>query len=281
MFDHPQLSLTAPAALGAITGDRLTASSVADSAWVHVVAASGARDSVFVVTYTPSGSYHITLQFAPDVPERWRIALAWAASVWEAAIAGSLPAVQLNSAGADCPTAPDEPTSPPQMGVETGMRLYVGQSGHYPAGTYVEATGGPCVQRPLPAPTTVLGQISLNRDKPVDAIPPERLEYLALHEMGHTLGLVAVVQGTQPDWFDTSKRTYTGSMALEAWRRLFGTLPTALQEQGAHWNSAPLYDIMGTSGGGAGRIAPVTAVTIGALMDLGYPATWSGAVVFE
>ncbi|HMC55146.1 MAG TPA: hypothetical protein VKH19_08260, partial [Gemmatimonadaceae bacterium] len=191
MFDHPQLSLTAPAALGAITGDRLTASSVADSAWVHVVAASGARDSVFVVTYTPSGSYHITLQFAPDVPERWRIALAWAASVWEAAIAGSLPAVQLNSAGADCPTAPDEPTSPPQMGVETGMRLYVGQSGHYPAGTYVEATGGPCVQRPLPAPTTVLGQISLNRDKPVDAIPPERLEYLALHEMGHTLGLVA------------------------------------------------------------------------------------------
>ena len=260
----------------------LHAAQVPSSDWLVVETKSGARDSVYVVTYRPEGAFHITLQFADDIPERWRAKLSWAADRWEQTVAGELPAVTLASAGGDCPTVPDEPASPAQTGVETGMRIYIGQSGNYPPGTYVEATGGPCVSRPLPAPTTIIGHIILNRDKPIDGIDDVRLTYLALHEMGHTLGLVGVVQGVQPPWFDRDSGTYTGAMALEGWRRLFGNGPTSLHvDGGAHWKSDPLYDIMSAGGGGPGITGPISLATVGALMDLGYPATWSGAGIIQ
>jgi hypothetical protein len=135
----------------------------------------------------------------------------------------------------------------------------------------VEATGGPCLQRPLPYPTTILGRIVLNRDKPVDSFPSERLRHLAVHEMDHALGLVAIVQGPQPPWFDVSTSFYTGTLALEGYRRAFGRTPQhLLVDQGGHWAFGG--DVMSASVDPTG----IHAFTIGALMDAGYPAAWYG-----
>jgi len=237
---------------------------------------------VRVTTFSRNASAHITLQYAADVPARWRAGLDWAASVWEGVIGGSLPVMELASNGGDCPTPDGEPVSPAQSGTETGVRIYVGQSGRYPPGTYVEATGGPCVQRALPFPTTIIGAISLNRDKPVSAIDDIRLAYLAIHEMGHVLGLVAGVQRASPDWYDVATGSYSGAMGLEGWRRNFGDSRASLHfDHGAHWDSPPLFDIMSASGGGAGVIGPITRVSVGAWIDLGYSTTLDAAVAFD
>jgi hypothetical protein len=130
------------------------------------------------------------------------------------------------------------------------------------------------LQRPLPLPTTIFGSVSLNRDKPVAAIPPLRLRYVAVHELGHVLGLVGVVQGDQPTWFDLQSGRYTGAMAIEGARRVVGFAPEELfSRSGAHWDPMQIPDVMSASG----RFDAISLITIGALMDLGYPVRWSGA----
>ena len=250
-------------------GDSLGAARIA------VRDSAGLSDSVTVWVQPPETQpslFHITLLYADGVPRRWRDALASAAARWEEIVRGELPEVTLNSPGGDCPTPPGEPPSPPLTGTERGVRIYVGFSGSYPDGTFVEATGGPCLQRPLPRPTTILGIIVLNRDKPVDSIPGDRLRYLAVHEMGHALGLVALVQGAQPPWYDPPTGVYTGTLAIEGYRQEYGWTPDdLLVNAGSHWAFGP--DVMSGSGGSSG----IHAFTVGALMDAGYPAAWYGA----
>jgi hypothetical protein len=119
----------------------------------------------------------------------------------------------------------------------------------------------------LPRPATIYGRITLNRAQPVDSIDGGHLQWLALHEMEHVLGLVAIVQGVQPDWFNAATGTYTGAFGLEGYRRFSGTSATSLQISGGHWPFRG--DVMS----GVGTVA-ITPATVGALMDLGYPAFW-------
>jgi hypothetical protein len=153
------------------------------------------------------------------------------------------------------------------------VAIYVGLSGRFPRGTTVQAVGGPCVQRALPFPTTVLGTVTINRDIWIGEIPASVLRYLAVHELGHALGLVGVVQGEQPAWWDAAHQRYLGAMAIEGVRRVVGTRPGALYTQGAHWFAVGVDDVMVT----AGPFSRISLVSIGALMDLGYPARWEGA----
>jgi len=243
---------------------------------VTVRAPSGERDSVLVWVQPPKDAlseFRITFLYADDVPQEWRIALESAAARWQKVIRGVLPEVQLNTSEGDWPTPPDEPPIPPLTGVERGVRIYVGLSGHFPPGTYVEAVGGPFLQRPLPYPTTILGGITLNRDHPVTTISPQRLRYLTVHELGHALGLVGVVQGFPPDWFDFKTGRYTGELALEGYRLEFQSRQSHIfVNNGSHW--AFPGDVMSWTGWGQHLI---TFVSVGALMDLGYPAAWYGA----
>jgi hypothetical protein len=241
------------------------------AAVVTVRSPAGPTASAHVWVQLPpsaASGYRITLQFAADVAQGWRDALTAAASLWEQRVRGDLPPVAVAGLPQVCGTPAGEPDPPPLAGIEGGTLIYVGQSGSFVPGP-TEAVGGPCLQRPLPRPSTIYGQIWLNRAHPVESIRSLHLQWLALHEMGHVLGLVAVIQGAQPDWFNGAGATgtYTGPFGLEGYRRFTGTSVSSLQITNAHWPFAG--DVM--SGVGTDHM---TSATIGALMDLGYPAFW-------
>ena len=265
---------TRPEVLSVAANGVLTAGPELGRAEVIARASTGESDTVLVWVQALSSDqskFKITLVYAEDVPQDWRNVLQYAAERWEQAIRGPLPMVELHFSAGAIPTPSGEPLSPPFTGPESGVRIYVGQSGKYPPGTYVEAIGGPVFQRALPYPTTILGQILLNRDKPVGLIEGDRLRYLAVHEMGHALGLTANVLGFQPEWFEPISEITRGTMTLEGYRRQFQIKVTSLDvSNGNHWPFAG--DLMSA-------IPPnnrITAVSIGALMDLGYPAAWYG-----
>jgi Bacterial Ig-like domain (group 2) len=236
-------------------------------AWIYAES-QGLADSVAVWVQPPESvpsSFHITLLPVDSVPDWWLAALEVAARRWEQVIRGPLPAAGVEGSDNACQTyLPDGALT----GTENGVRIAVTISSQFPAGTYVEAIGGPCVNRGLPYPTTILGRISLNADKFAGGIAPDRLAYVAHHEMGHTLGLVGVVQGRQPPWFDVPTQTYTGLLGLWGYQMDTGIQATYLLTSAAHWT---FPDLMGTV-----IRMNIGSATVGALMDLGYPAAWYG-----
>jgi hypothetical protein len=223
--------------------------------WVQLPAAS------------PS-TFHITLMFGDDVPEGWRSGFEWAAQEYERVIRASLPAYELNgSHPAACADLPGEPPMPALTGAETGTRIYIGRSATIGGPT----TGQPCIQRPLPRPTSVYGRITIPRAVGGDDALGAPGHRIALHEIGHALGLVGLsVVGPSPG-FDPATLRHSGPLALEGYRRAFGASVPFLQVTGSHWAFGG--DIMS-------EVSPeirITKVSAGALMDMGYPAAWYGA----
>lgn len=278
VLSKPVLRFRVPSPIAAVGSDGLLRASGAGQGWVSIDVNGVARDSTPIRVIERKGTFRIRVIYASDVPQRWRSAIDSGARRWEETIDGELEPVTLNKPEGGCGSMPDEQPAPALNGIERGVIIWVTYSGHFPPGTYAEAVAGPCMQRPLPFATTIYGYMSLNRDKPVDAIPDFRLRYLGVHELGHVLGLVGVVQGEQPPWFDLQTGRYTGAMALEAWRRRFGVIPEALYSRsGAHWDPMPgVADVMISSG----LSGEISTISIGALMDLGYPVRWSGAGPF-
>lgn len=239
-------------------------------AWVFVEA-DALRDSVGVWIQPPPSdpsSFQITLYVDPGVPEWWPPALATAAERWERVIRAELPEVAVASLVEPCESLAN---GPPDLrtGTESGVRIYVRVSTALPTNGVPRATGGVCSSRGLPEPTTVVGLVTLNAYALGDG-PPEDLAYLAHHEIGHALGLVGAVYGDEPAWLDMMAGVYRGHLALFG-RHLDGQGHVSSLELGSngHWGFA---DLMGTP-----RANTISNATIGALMDLGYPAAWYGS----
>lgn len=243
-------------------------------AWIHVSGPGDAEDSVAVWVQKPESApstFHITLIYSDDVPDFWRERLEEAATRWEQVIRDTLPAVNIATLQHHCSVVATEQQLPEQTGLENGTRIFIAISDQFPPGTYVSALGGPCRQRPLPAPTTALGQITLNRDYFDHPEDLTRLRYVAHHEMGHTLGIAGIVQGFQPPYIDVERGLYRGHLALEGYRRQFGNPVFELDiSNGAHW---PFAGLMGVTG----PLDGITQASAGMLMDFGYPAAWYGA----
>jgi hypothetical protein len=263
-----------PGLVAAGAGGVLTAGPGFGQAIVTARSVSGTAATARVWVQQPRGApsaYRITLIYADNVPHEWRALLDVAAARWEEVIRGDLPEAVLGNRPDSCPTAPGDPEPSLLTGIERGTRIFVKVSDSFPETAYVEAVGGPCLQRPLPHPTTILGRISLNAKKPFGDIPSGRRSDIALHETGHALGLVAIVQGLQPSWYDPKSGRHTGPLALEGYRRDFGASVGEITTSGGHW---PFYGDIMSAGSATSRVSWASA---GALMDLGYPATWYGA----
>jgi hypothetical protein len=217
--------------------------------------------------HVPS-TYRITLIFSENVPVAWRGDFEWAAEQYERVIRARLPAVELH--GHDrtvCDNLPGEPPLPALTGIETGTVVYIGRrQGTGPA------TGGPCLQRPLPRPTTIFGRITIPRDPGGDEALGRPGHRLALHEMGHALGLVGISSIVPSPGFDPTTRRHSGPLTLEGYRRAFGqSVPFLEAPTSSHWSFGG--DVMSA-------VSPairITKATAGALMDMGYPAAWYGA----
>lgn len=237
--------------------------------WVFAEA-EGLRDSVGVWIQpresTPS-NFAITLHFEPEVPGWWQSALETAAERWERAIRADLPEVVVASLADACGYLA---SGPPELraGTEAGVRVIVRVSYELPPAGGPRATGGVCAGRGLPEPTTVVGLVTLNAHALGDG-PPSDLAYLAHHEVGHALGLVGAVYGDEPAWLDAMAGEYRGHLALFG-RYLDGHDGGSVFDlDSAHW---PFADLMGRP-----RANTISNATIGALMDLGYPAAWYGS----
>ena len=259
------------ATLVTATGGILQASSGFGGATVTAVSPTGLTTSVLVWVQPPetrTSTYRITLVYADDVPEAWRLELDAAATRWQRVIRSELPAMPIVGVPSSCMGGETPP--PPLTGLESGTRIFVSTSGTFPDSDYAEAIAAQCLQRPMPHPTSLFGRIILNRKKPIQKIPMSRRQYLALHEMGHVIGLVGPVQPTETTpWFDATTGRYTGALALEGFRRDFGTTISHLTVTHRHWGFPD--DIMG------GLQTRISSASVGALMDLGYPAAWYGA----
>jgi hypothetical protein len=252
----------------------LRAGSRPGHSWVFVEA-DEVRDSVGVWIQPPESTpstFGITLYYGQGIPAWWTPALEAAAERWERTIRAALPAVTVAGLADYCGHLASRP---PELmaGRESGVRIFIRVSDAFPVVGAPRATAGVCASRGLPKPTSVIGLITLNAASLGDG-PPEDLAYLAHHEMGHALGLVGTVLGDQPAWLDRHLGTYSGHLALFG-RALDGQGESSVIEFGpdGHWSFA---DLMGTT-----RANAISHATIGALMDLGYPAAWYGSGPIE
>ena len=207
-------------------------------------------------------TYRITFVFAGDVHPAWREAYEWAAERWSQVIRTALPAYDLTGHSfCKFPAG-----IPPIAGQETGTRVVVLTSPN-------SNSGGPCVRRAMPRPTTVLGVIEASHGPSIDLNSPlTNVRGTAMHELGHVLGLVGMMNEAVP-WFDPRTSRYTGVFALEGYRRVFGTSVPYLELLPGNWHWRGFIGEMMTSPPSGG----ITTISVGALMDIGYPAAWYGA----
>ena len=262
-----QWTTSDPSIVTVSTGGVVRAAGGYGEAIVTAGASAGATASVRIWVQYPESrpsTYRITFVFADDVHPAWREAYAWAGERWAQVIRTALPAFDLTN-HSPCRFPPG---IPPIAGQETGTRIVVLHSPN-------SNTGGPCTRRTVPRPTTALGVIEASHGASIDFDSPfTNLRVVAMHEIGHVLGLVGITSSApgSPPWYDQQSSRYTGVFALEGYRRRFGTSVTHLEVRPgeSHWRNISAEVMTSPSGN-------ISTISVGALMDIGYPAAWYGA----
>lgn len=95
-----------------------------------------------------------------------------------------------------------------------------------------------------------------------------------LHELGHVVGIGTKWNEDDLDntfkLIDTVSNTYTGTMALAAWRSMGCTGGLPLSQEMDHWNEDCMFNELMSPTLKNGHKAIVSSITMGALEDLGY-----------
>lgn len=143
------------------------------------------------------------------------------------------------------------------------------------------ARGGPCGYGRTQLPAVITGQLLLDE---VDAATASTsfLEDIVWHEMAHVLGVGTLWQDSTVD-VGTPTPRYIGEHAESEWLALGGAAGGVPLEPdiGAHWAESWFdTEIMTPWAEGGAVSMPVSRVTIGALLDLGWAASLVAADPF-
>ena len=139
------------------------------------------------------------------------------------------------------------------------------------------ARGGPCGYGRVGTPAVISGQISLD-EADVAIASATYLETIVWHEIAHAMGIGTVWQGSLMGAGGPSPAHHGANTNVE-WRMLapFDGVPVQPSVE-AHWDEAWLdSEIMTPVTEGPFGAAPISRVTIGALLDLGWTADLTAA----
>ena len=214
--------------------------------------------------------FQITIAYSGTVQQSIQAACDWAAQRWSEVITGDLPGV-LDQGGVFVDDL--------RITVREGL---LGGWTNEPGGTLANA--GPVVFRSGVAGLPWDAQAGID---PYDASNPQ-LRSIVLHEFGHALGFG--ISGTGAPTFYrrwVGVDGFVGPNALREYRSLFGEANTAVPLEtgggagtaGSHWRDTVLQTelMTGYLSGTAGEAAPLSAITVGAMQDLGYLVNYSAA----
>jgi hypothetical protein len=259
-------------------GTRTTAGSFTQSA---MLVATG-EVMVFSYRLVEDGAFTIDIRYVTEVSTGQRAAFDRARSRWQQIITGNLPAfaltgtnqVQANACGTTHP-AVNEVVNDVLIFVEIVPIDGPGK---------VLGSAGPCRLRAASG-LPILGVIRLDKDD-LDAMAGSGiLDDVILHEIGHVLGLgtlwarASLVQGA-----GTADPFYTGTRAVSGFALGGGTVLNGvpLENTGgtgtrdSHWRETLLGNELMTGFINSGA-NPLSGITIGSLMDLGYQVNFGAA----
>ena len=105
------------------------------------------------------------------------------------------------------------------------------------------------------------------------------------HQLGHALGIGAAAWQTRVQGAGTATASYGGTTGIEAvrgFKTAGGTgLRVPVDQGGAHWSTTGVGNELMSSLRNDGKAAPLSAITIGSLQDLGYTVDLGKAEAFK
>lgn len=279
-------SLAADVAQATTTSDGHTVTGVGDGVATVRATAMGVVNQAarpIVVVMPP---VRFRLAFTNDYPTVLQRVAHRAAVRWERKFASALPpGPPMTVRAGECARTTDTTFTP---GSTIELRFAAGSA---PGGSGAVAVGGPCALRAAPsARLAVIGAITLSSDWVAfytrATTDSNALLNVLTHEIGHVLGLgtlpsVAFLVGVPGDNARFTGANARTRMAAVGGRDTTGGVPIENDGQYSHWRRASIPDeVMNLNVTGTGLI-PISAITLGALLDIGYPVSLAAADAYR
>lgn len=247
-------------------------------------ASTGAIEGL--ATATVRTSYNIAVEFfGTAMSSAMQEAFNRAAARISAMVVGDLPDVNVN--GVNAADYCGEPALPVMSGTVDDVVIYAGLQNIDGPGT-VLAQAGPCAVRDDASSLPVLGIMMFDAADAASLVASGNMEEVIMHEMMHVLGFGDYYWGFLGylTGAGTSDPVYTGGNAIADCRLVGGasicasTVPIHNMDgpgsADSHWRESTFRNELMTAGLNAGS-NPVSRMTIGGFMDLGYEVNYDAA----
>ena len=223
--------------------------------------------------------FNVELRYRSTVTERQRLAFERAVLKWARVITGELPDMSVVVAASSCYPAMNETVDDLVIYVDISPIDGTGQ---------VLGSAGPCLIR-NPGALSIVGQMKFDNADITNMETNNTLDDVILHEMGHVLGFGTLWKDFFPGLvagLGTSDPYFTGANARAAFAAAGGSVyngnPVPLENTGGegtrdgHWRETVLgNELMTGFISTAGN--PLSAITVGALLDMGYAVNLAAA----
>ena len=243
-----------------------------------------------IASATVRTSYNIQIEFfGTTMSTAMEEAFVRAAARISAMVIGDLPQVNVN--GLNAADFCGEPSLPTMTGTVDDVVIYAGLQ-NIDGPSNVLAQAGPCAVRDDAASLPVLGIMMFDAADAANLVASGNMEEVIMHEMMHVLGFgdgywlyLGYLTGNT-----TSNPVYSGGNATADCRLVGGasicatTIPVhntgGAGSVNSHWREGVFINELMTAGLNSGT-NPVSRMTIGAFMDLGYDVNYDAADTYR